>query len=83
MSVKFDAAAAERLIEQMDGFCSAIQREAVDILDILELSGEWDDSQFRRFHGNIKEIYNDLIKALQQQGSYMKLFAERVEELRR
>ena len=40
MSVKFDAAAAERLIEQMDGFCSAIQREAVDILDILELSGE-------------------------------------------
>ncbi len=53
MSVKFDAAAAERLIGQMDGFCFAIQREAVDILDILELSGKWYYSQHRRFHENI------------------------------
>ena len=83
MSVKFDAAAAERLIEQMDGFCSAIQREAVDILDILELSGEWDDSQLRRFQDNIMEINKDLMTALQLQDNYMRLYAERVEELRR
>lgn len=83
MSVKFDAAAAEKLIEQMDGFCSSIQREAVDILDILELSGEWSDAQHSRFHGQIMEINGDLIKALQLQSEYMQLFSERVEELRR
>lgn len=82
MSVKFDAAAAESLIGQMDGFCSAIQREAVDILDILELSGEWDDPQLRRFHETIQEINKDLMTALRLQDSYMRLFAERVEELR-
>ena len=83
MSVKFDAAAAEKLIEQMDGFCSSIQREAVDILDILELSGEWNDAQHSRFHRQIMEINKDLIKALQLQSEYMQLFTERVEELRR
>ena len=83
MSVKFDAAAAEKLIEQMDGFCSSIQREAVDILDILELSGEWKDTQHSRFHEQIMEINKDLIKALQLQSDYIQLFSERVEELRR
>ena len=83
MSVKFDAAAAEKLIEQMDNFCLSIQHEATEMLDILERSGDWDDIQHRVFHDNIMEISQDLVKALKLQSDYMQVFSERVAELRR
>ena len=82
MSVKFDAAAAEKLIEQMDIFCSSIQRDAVDILDILEISGNWDDDQYHNFHDNIMAINQDLVRALNTQSEYMQIFMDRVTELR-
>ena len=83
MSVKFDAAAAEKLIEQMDSFCSSIQHEATEMIDILERSGDWDDIQHRAFHDNIMGISQDLVKALKLQSDYMQVFSERVAELRR
>ena len=82
MSVKFDAAAAEKLIEQMDQYCSSIQREATEMLDILELSGEWDDSQHQAFHNSVVELSRDLIKSLEIQSNYMQIVSERVAELR-
>lgn len=82
MSIKFDAAAAEKLIEQMDQYCSSIQREATEMLDILEFSGEWDDSQHRIFLNCIEDVSRDLIKSLKLQSNYMQIFSERVAELR-
>ncbi len=82
MSVKFDAAAAEKLIEQMDQYCSSIQSEATEMLDILELYGEWNDSQHQVFHDSVVEVSRDLIKAMELQSNYMQIFSERVAELR-
>ena len=82
MSVKFDANAAERLIYQMDIYCTSLQKEALDLLDILELSGDWTDSQHKVFYEHIKEISGDLVKALKMQDSYIKIFSKRIKELR-
>lgn len=82
MSVKFDAAAAEKLIEQMNIFCSSVERDAVDILDLLELFGSWDDLQYQNFHNNIMELNKDLLHALTLQSEYLQLFQQRVNELR-
>ncbi len=82
MSVKFDAVAAEKLINQMDLYCSSLQQEATEILDILEVSGAWNDPQYHAFYEDMLEISRDLVKALELQSNYMQVFAERVAELR-
>lgn len=82
MDVRFDLNAANYLIAQMNSYCMDMQREATDILDILEFSGKWDDSQMRQFHGNILDISKELIQAMQLENEYMNVFRERVEELK-
>lgn len=83
MSVKFDAAAAETLIKEMDSYCLSMQKEAIEIFDILEFSGEWNDGQRGMFQENVTTISKDLSEAMRLESEYMRVFEERVAELRR
>lgn len=82
MEVRFDANTAEYLISQMDSYCLSLQKDAVDLLDILEFSGRWEDPQMKTFYQNIIEISKDLEQALKLESEYMNVFIERVRELR-
>ena len=82
MDIKFDSTTAEYLITKMDDYCQCMQKEASDLLDILEYSGKWDDSQAQAFHKNIMEISTNLVQAMKLESDYMNVFQERVNELR-
>ena len=82
MDIKFDAAAAEQLIQQMDVYCSGITKETRDILDVVGNSGEWNDTQMKEFQKNITEIAKNLNKALSFSSEYIRIFHQRVTELR-
>ncbi len=82
MDIRFDAAAAERLIQQMDIYCTGIQKETKYLLAIIQPSGQWNDNQTLAFQANITEIAKDLNHALALEGDYMRTFYQRVQELR-
>jgi len=82
MDIIFDLKNAENLIKQMDNYCQCMQKEATDLLDILEFSGKWDDSQAQDFHHNIMEISNNLVQAMKLESDYMNIYQQRVNELR-
>ena len=82
MDVKFNADAAEKLIDSMDQYCLKIHAAAVDSLDILNYSDKWCDSRKDIFQRNINEVCEDLQKALILESEYMKIFIEKVNELR-
>lgn len=82
MDVKFDTGAAERLIRQMDRYCSGIQKETRELLAIMKKPGEWKDNQMRAFQMNIHEIAKDLNQALALESEYMRTFYQRIMELK-
>ena len=82
MDVWFNADAAERLLQQMDLYCSGIQKETKELLASLKSSSDWDDNQMKAFHANITELARDLNKALMLEGEYMRTYYQRVKELR-
>lgn len=82
MDVKFDAGAAERLLQQMDKYCSGIQKETRELLSVLKNPGEWQDNQMRAFHTNINELAKDLNQVLALESEYMRTYHQRVMELR-
>ena len=82
MGIKFDASAADRLLQQMDIYCSGIQKETKDLLSILKNSGQWNDNQMLAFQANITELAKDLNQALILEGDYMRTYYQRVQELR-
>ena len=82
MDIKFDAPAAERLLQNMDKYCSGIQKETKDLLAIMKSSGLWNDNQMKAFQANITEIAKDLNQALILEGEYMRTYYQRVQELR-
>ena len=82
MDVRFNADAAERLLQQMDLYCSGIQKETKELLATLKSSSDWDDNQMKAFHANIIELAKDLNKALTLEGEYMRTYYQRVKELR-
>ena len=82
MDIKFDAAAAEQLIKQMDKYCRGVQEETRDLLDIMKSSGGWNDNQKKAFESNINELAGDLNQALRMEADYMKTYDQRVRELR-
>ena len=82
MDVRFNADAAERLLQQMDLYCSGIQKETKELLATLKSSSDWDDNQMKAFHANITELAKDLNKALTLEGEYMRTYYQRVKELR-
>lgn len=82
MDVRFDAGAAERLIQQMDKYCSGIQKETMELLAVLKDPGEWQDNQMRAFQINISELAKELDQALALESEYMRTYHQRVMELR-
>ena len=82
MDIKFDAAAAEQLIKQMDKYCRGVQKETRDLLDMMKSSGGWNDNQKKAFESNINELAGDLNQALRLEADYMKTYDQRVRELR-
>lgn len=82
MDVRFNADAAERLLQQMDLYCSGIQKETKELLATLKSSSDWNDNQMKAFHANITELAKDLNKALMLEGEYMRTYYQRVKELR-
>lgn len=82
MDVKFNAVAAEQLIQQMGIYCSGIQNETRSVLEVLKDSGEWNDNQMKAFQNNMMELAEDLNKALSLESEYMRIFHQRVKELR-
>jgi hypothetical protein len=82
MDIVFDAVAAERLLQQMEIYCSGIQKETKELLAILKDHGQWNDNQMQAFQANIIDIAKDLNQALALEGDYMRTFYQRVQELR-
>ena len=82
MEVKFNIEAAERLIQSIEIYCVNMQKEAVELLDILELSGLWSDQQAHVFHENIQSVSADLCKALAKENEYLQIYRDRVNDLR-
>ena len=82
MDIRFDASTADRLLQQMDIYCSGIQKETKDLLSILKNSGQWNDNQMLAFQANITELAKDLNQALILEGDYMRTYYQRVQELR-
>ncbi len=82
MDIRFDASAAERLLQQMDIYCTGIQKETKDLLAILKNSGQWNDNQMKAFQANITALAKDLNQVLTHEGEYMRTYDQRVQELR-
>ena len=82
MDIKFDARVAERLLQQMDIYCTGIQKETKDLLAILRNSEQWNDNQMDAFQANITALAEDLNQALNLEGEYMRTYYQRVQELR-
>lgn len=82
MDIKFNAAVAERLIDQMSGYCSGIMEETRALMKLAESQGEWRDNQADAFRNNVAELAKDLNQALSLESEYMRTFHQRVTELR-
>ncbi len=80
--IRFDAGAAERMISEMNTYCTGVQKETRDILSILNSADTWNDRQTKAFHANMSEIAKDLNQALRHEGDYMRAYHRRVQELR-
>ena len=83
MDVKFDARAAEQLIQQMSRYCSGVQKETRALLDVTKNNVDWNDKQAKAFQVNVMELAKDLNKALSLESEYLRTYQERVKELRR
>ena len=82
MDIIYNAAAAERLIHQMDKHCTGVQKEAKELLALLTNPGEWQDNQMRAFQANTMEIAKDLNRMLALEGEYMRTLYRKMMELR-
>lgn len=81
MDVRFDVDAAERLLDEMDSYCSVIEREAKTLI-YTDPQNYWDDYQTKAFQANLLEIANDLNDILKLEGEYMRTYYERIQDLK-
>lgn len=81
MNFVFDINAAGRLLSEIDAYSQNVQKSAVEILDILELSDSWKDNNSKEFIANNKRICNDLIKIVETEEEYKNAYKERINEL--
>lgn len=81
MDIKFDAVAAERLIWQLDKYCSGIQKETKELLLVMRTPEGWNDNQMQTFQLTINEIAKDLNQVLMLESEYMRTYYQRVREL--
>lgn len=82
MDVRFDAVAAQSLIDAMYTYCSSIQNDAKDVLKLIDSGKDWNDPQFQTFSDAVRQICSDLDKTLKLESEYLNTFQERVNELR-
>lgn len=82
MNIRFDASEAEKLLKEMKKYCSAMQKEARDLLSVLDSQKGWQDNQMIAFQANINELAKDLNQALLIESDYMRTFYLRIMELR-
>lgn len=82
MDVRFDSAAAEQLLRQMDVYCTGVVKETRSLLEITKTSTDWNDNQAKAFSANMRGIAEDLNKALALESEYMKSFYQRIQELK-
>lgn len=80
--ILFDSGAAERLLTEMNVYCTGVQKETREILSMLKSADLWNDRQTKAFGINMSEIAKDLNQTLRLEGDYMRTFHERVQELR-
>lgn len=80
--IKFNALAAEKLVQEMEVYCQNMSKEGGELLDLLETMGEWNDMQSQLFSEYIMEISKMLVKALGNYCTYMDIFSMRIAELR-
>ena len=80
--IKFNAAAAEKLVREMEAYCQSMSREGGELLDLLENANEWNDSQSQIFTEDLMEISKMLVEALGNYSTYMDIFSKRIAELR-
>ena len=81
MNFVFDINAAGQLISEMDTYSQNVQKSAVEILDILELSDRWNDNNSKEFIANNKRICEDLIKIVETEEEHKNAYLERINEL--
>ena len=83
MGILFDAKTAEKLIEAMCTYCLSIQRDAKDVMKLVDSGKEWNDPQFQVFSEAIRQICCDLDKTLKLESDYLTTFQEIVNQLGR
>ncbi len=82
MDTRFDANAANRLLDQMNNYCFGIIQETRDLMEIMNNTPEWNDNQRKAFQNNVVELTKDLKTGLTLESEYMRTFHQRVNELR-
>ena len=56
MDVRFDAVAADELINNMATYCSGIQKETRELLELLKQAGGWQDNLRNSDRFKIRDI---------------------------
>lgn len=82
MDVNFNIDSAMKLLSEMNKYCSGIQKETQELISILKNTDNWNDNQKTTFQSNIYNIAKDLNNALRLESEYMRIFSERINELR-
>ena len=81
MDVRYNSEAAHRLIEQMERYCAALQKNGQDLANIVGFSIVWQDRQYETFRNQISSMFQDLNAAMGEQQIYLESFRQKVQEL--
>lgn len=81
MDIRFDNAEAEKLVMQMNKYCTGISKESRELKSILDEKEEWNDNQRRAFCSNIEVIMKELNVIIRQEEEYMEIFRRKIKEL--
>ncbi len=81
MDIRFDNSEAEKLVMQMDKYCSGVCKEARELKSIIDEKTEWNDNQMKAFCANMDVIINELNVIVKQEEEYMGIFRQKINEL--
>ena len=81
MDILFDNTEAEKLVMQMDKYCTGVSKESRELKNIINEKAEWNDNQRRAFRSNIEVIMKELNVIIKQQDEYMGIFKQKIKDL--
>lgn len=81
MDVRYNSEAAHRLIEKMEQYCMALQKNGQDLANIIGFTAAWQDRQYEAFRNQVSSMIQDLNAALGEQQIYVDSFRQKVQEL--